>query len=59
MELPDDPSLCAPLYPRLLQLNATDLVHGSYGIAEDAVVLTRRSSSRTSTSRSSWPLTKA
>ena len=40
MQLPDDPSLCAPLYPRLLQLNATDLVHGSYGIAEDAVLLT-------------------
>jgi hypothetical protein len=40
MDLPSDPSLCAPLYPRLLQLNATDLVHGSYGIAEDAVLLT-------------------
>lgn len=40
MELPRDPSACAPLYPRLLQLNATDLVHGSYGIAEDAVLLT-------------------
>ena len=40
MELPDDPSVCAPLYPRLLQLNATDLVHGSYGISEDAVLLT-------------------
>jgi hypothetical protein len=40
MELPDDPSRCAPLYPRLLQLNATDLVHGSYGISDDAVVLT-------------------
>ena len=40
MDLPDDPSRCAPLYPRLLQLNATDLVHGSYGITEEAVILT-------------------
>ncbi len=40
MALPDDPARCAPLYPRLLELNATDLVHGSYGIAEDAIVLT-------------------
>lgn len=28
------------LYEELLRLNATDLVHGSYGISEDAVVLT-------------------
>ena len=40
MDLPDDPAQCAPLYPRLLQLNATDLVHGSYGITEEAVILT-------------------
>jgi Tir chaperone family protein CesT len=40
MDLPNDPSRCAPLYPRLLQLNATDLVHGSYGITEEAVILT-------------------
>ena len=40
MDLPADPSRCAPLYPRLLQLNATDLVHGSYGITEEAVILT-------------------
>jgi hypothetical protein len=29
----------ADLYRRLLELNATDLVHGSYGIDGDAVVL--------------------
>jgi hypothetical protein len=28
------------LYEELLKLNATDLVHGSYGISEEAVVLT-------------------
>ena len=30
----------AALYEELLRLNATDLVHGSYGISDDAVVLT-------------------
>jgi hypothetical protein len=30
----------ADLFEELLKLNATDLVHGSYGISEDAVVLT-------------------
>ncbi len=30
----------AELYRHLLELNATDLVHGSYGIDGDAVVLT-------------------
>ena len=30
----------AALYEELLRLNATDLVHGSYGVSEDAVVLT-------------------
>ena len=28
------------LFEELLKLNATDLVHGSYGIADDAIVLT-------------------
>lgn len=27
------------LYLKLLQLNASDLVHGSYGVADDAIVL--------------------
>ena len=30
----------AALFEELLKLNATDLVHGSYGISEDAIVLT-------------------
>lgn len=30
----------AALFKELLKLNATDLVHGSYGISEDAIVLT-------------------
>jgi len=30
----------AELYKRLLELNATELVHGSYGIEGDSVVLT-------------------
>ena len=40
MNIPNDDSRCASLNRRLLELNATDLVHGSYGIAGDAVVLT-------------------
>ena len=40
MDLPKDESERPALYRRLLELNATDLVHGSYGIEEGAVVLT-------------------
>jgi hypothetical protein len=40
MTLPGDDGKCATLSRRLLELNATDLVHGSYGISEDAIVLT-------------------
>tara|TARA_B100001750_G_scaffold225412_1_gene217233 strand:+ start:392 stop:805 length:414 start_codon:yes stop_codon:yes gene_type:complete len=29
-----------PLYEKLLELNASDMVHGSYGLADGAVVLT-------------------
>jgi hypothetical protein len=29
-----------PLYEKLLELNASDMVHGSYGIADGSVVLT-------------------
>lgn len=29
-----------PLFAKLLELNASDMVHGSYGISNDAVVLT-------------------
>jgi hypothetical protein len=40
MSCPNDGSRCAGLNRRLLELNATDLLHGSYGIEQDAVVLT-------------------
>ena len=40
MDLPKDASALATLSKRLLQLNATDLVHGSYGMERDAIVLT-------------------
>ena len=40
MDLPKDERALATLSRRLLQLNASDLVHGSYGIEADAVVLT-------------------
>jgi hypothetical protein len=30
----------AALFEELLKLNASDLVHGAYGLSEDAVVLT-------------------
>ena len=40
MELPNlDDARCAGLYRRLLELNATDIVHGSYGIEGNEVVL--------------------
>jgi hypothetical protein len=40
MPLPTEPTEVAVLSRRLLELNATDLLHGSYGIDGDAVVLT-------------------
>ena len=40
MNLPTDESRVATLSRRLLQLNATDLVHGSYGIERESIVLT-------------------
>ncbi len=40
MPLPTDTAEIAALSRRLLELNATDLLHGSYGIDGDAVVLT-------------------
>ena len=40
MDLPADDATCNGLSRRLLQLNASDLVHGSYGIEQDVVVLT-------------------
>jgi len=40
MNVPHTEAAAANLNRRLLQLNATDLVHGSYGIERDAIVLT-------------------
>jgi hypothetical protein len=40
MDTPTDDSRGATLNRRLLELNASDLVHGSYGIEGDAIVLT-------------------
>jgi hypothetical protein len=40
MTLPTDKQSLATLSRRLLELNATDLVHGSYGIEEDSIVMT-------------------
>jgi hypothetical protein len=39
LPVPDDDVRLAPLYRRLLELNATDIVHGSYGIEAQEVVL--------------------
>jgi len=40
MELPKDKAVLAALSQRLLELNASDLLHGSYGIEQNAIVLT-------------------
>lgn len=40
MDLPKDERHLAPLMRQLLEWNARDLVHGSYGISDSAVLLT-------------------
>ena len=40
MNVPSDENRSAVLSRRLLELNASDLIHGSYGIEGDAIVLT-------------------
>jgi hypothetical protein len=40
MDLPKDEKKLGSLYRRLLELNASDLLHGSYGIQDSAIVLT-------------------
>src|SRR5688500_16591185 len=42
MDLPADETNVATLSRRLLQLNATDLVHGSYGLERAAIDLARQ-----------------
>lgn len=39
LDVPKDPARCSDLFRRLLELNATDMVHGAYGIEEDDIVL--------------------
>ena len=40
MDLPNGKSDHRALYRRLLELNASELLHGSYGIQQDSVILT-------------------
>lgn len=40
LEVPGDAARCTELFRRLLELNATDLVHGAYAIEEGDVILT-------------------
>ena len=40
MTLPDDAAQTATLTRRLLELNASDLLHGAYGIQNENIVLT-------------------
>ncbi len=40
MQLPADAAALAKLSRQLLEWNANDLLHGSYGIQDDAIVLT-------------------
>jgi hypothetical protein len=40
MDLPQDEAALATLSRRLLQLNASELIHGSYGIERESIVLT-------------------
>ena len=40
MDLPKKKTTQATLNKRLLELNATDLIHGAYGIEQDAIVMT-------------------
>jgi len=40
MTLPSNADAAATLNRRLLELNATDLVHGSYGIESNSIVMT-------------------
>ena len=40
MDVPRDKSAEAKLSRRLLEMNASEMVHGSYGIEQDAVVIT-------------------
>lgn len=40
LEVPPQDTRCTELFRRLLELNASELVHGAYAIEEDDVILT-------------------
>ena len=40
LDVPQDGQKCTQLYRRLLEANASDLVHAAYGLEEDDVILT-------------------
>jgi hypothetical protein len=40
LDVPSDGDKCTQLYRRLLEANASDLVHAAYGLEEDDVILT-------------------
>ncbi len=40
MQVPNDAAAAATLFRALLEINARDLVHGSYGVEGDHIVLT-------------------
>jgi hypothetical protein len=40
LDVPKDKQRCAELFQRLLEMNASDLVHGAYAIEEGDVILT-------------------
>jgi hypothetical protein len=40
LDVPRDGSKCTQLYRRLLEANASELVHAAYGLEEDDVILT-------------------
>ncbi|HEU0052931.1 MAG TPA: hypothetical protein VFQ39_07125 [Longimicrobium sp.] len=40
LDLPSDEKTCADLYRKLLEFNATDLVHAAYGLEAEDVILT-------------------
>lgn len=39
LDVPEDDQQCLGLFRRLLELNASDLVHGAYGIEEGDIIL--------------------
>ena len=40
LDVPQDGEKCSQLYRRLLEANASDLVHAAYGLESDDVILT-------------------